>query len=154
MYQKLVLDVPKTTTCLKTIRGVPPNVLLACEPWGHIDHAGSECQCLSSDRTGAYIHPLSIDQSHRDCTSSPLLSPPDLAPGEKIPDDSSVLVSTKILSIRPGLVPFVSHRDGAFVRLLLAPYECMMTGGLSACDWLTHVTWGGWRVAAPGHPGG
>ena len=95
----LVLDVPEAAACQDKFRGVPPNILLAFEPWGHIDHAGSECQCLSCDRTGVYIHALSIDQSHRDCTSSPLLSPPDIVPGENIPGDSSVLVSTKILSV-------------------------------------------------------
>ena len=92
--------------------------------------------------------------------SFPLLSPPDIAAGEvlssgeKIPGDSSVLVSTEILSVQPGLVPFVSHRAGTYGRLLLATYECMMTHGLSACDWLTPVTWGGWRVAPPGNAGG
>ena len=48
----LVLDVPEAAPCLEKFCGIPPNVL-AFEPWGHIDHTGSECQCLSSDRTGA-----------------------------------------------------------------------------------------------------
>ena len=52
----LVLDVPEAAACLEKMLGVPPNVLLALEPWEHINHAGSECQCLLSDRTGAYIH--------------------------------------------------------------------------------------------------
>ena len=52
------------------------------------------------------------------------------------------------------LVPFVSHRAGAYGRLILATYECIVTGGLSACDWLTHVTLGGCRVAPPGNTGG
>ena len=42
----------------------------------------NECQYLSSDRTGAYIHALSIDQSPRDSISSTLLSAPDIAAGE------------------------------------------------------------------------
>ena len=87
----LVLAVPEATAFLAKCCGVPPNVLLAFESLGHIDHAGSEWQCLSSDRT------VAIDQSRRDCISSPLLSPPDIAPGEQIPVDSRVLVSTKII---------------------------------------------------------
>ena len=35
-------------------------------------------------------------------------------------------------SLRRGTVPFVSDRAGAYGRLLLAIYECMMTGGLLA----------------------
>ena len=78
------------------------NVLLAFELWGHIDHAGSECHCLSSERTGVQGLTSMHYQSHCDCISSLLLSPPNIAPGEKIPGDSSVLVSTEILLVRPG----------------------------------------------------
>ena len=77
----LVLDVPEAAACLEELHGVQPNVLLPFEPWGHVDH-DSECQCLSSDRTGAYIHALSIDRSPRDSVSSTLLSAPDIAAGE------------------------------------------------------------------------
>ena len=70
------------------------------------------------------------------------------------PGDSSALVSTEILSVRPGSVPFVSHRVGAYGRLILSTYERMKTGTLSACDWLTHVTRGTWRVAPPVDAGG
>ena len=31
----------------------------------------------------------------------------------------------------------------------MATYERMMAGSLSACDWLTPVTRGVWRVAPP-----
>ena len=95
----LVLDVPEAAACLGKFQGVPPNVLLPFEPWGHIDHDGIECQCLSSDRTGAYIHALSIDQSPRDSVVSPLLSPLDMTNREALlTGDSSALVSTEILS--------------------------------------------------------
>ena len=158
----LVLDVPEAAACLEKIQGVPPNVklLLPFGPWGHIDHDDSQCQCLSSNRTGAYIHALSIDQSPRDSISSPLLSPPGMAAGktllcgEKNPGDSSALVSTEILSVRPGSVPFVSHRAGAYRRLLLATYERMKTGTLSACDWLTPVTRGACQVSPTVDAGG
>ena len=66
---------------------------------------GTDCLCLSSDRTGAYIHELSIDQSPRDSVVSSLLSLLDMATGEallrgkKTPGDSSALVSTESLSV-------------------------------------------------------
>ena len=59
----LVLDVPESLTCLYKSWGISPNVLFSFEPWGHINHNGSACMCLSSDRTGAYIHGLSINPS-------------------------------------------------------------------------------------------
>ena len=113
------------------MQGVPLNVLLPFEPWGHIDHKGTESQCLSSDHTGSYIHVQSIDQSPRDSVLSPLLSPLDMAAGEallcweKIPDDAGALVSREILSARPGAVPFVSHRTGTYGGLLMAIHKHM-----------------------------
>ena len=68
----------------RKISGCSAERTVAFEPWGHIDHDSSECQCLSSDRTGVYIHALSIDHSPRDSISSPLLSPPDMAAGEAL----------------------------------------------------------------------
>ena len=46
----------------------------------------------------------------------------------------------------PGSVPFVSHRPGAYGRLLLAVYVRWKTGLLVTSDWLHPVTRGagGW----------
>ena len=30
------------------LKGVPPNVQLYCEPWGHMDHDDNNCVCLLS----------------------------------------------------------------------------------------------------------
>ena len=38
--------------------GVSPKVQLYCEPWGHVDHSDVNCDCISSDRTAAYVHDL------------------------------------------------------------------------------------------------
>ena len=48
---------------------------------------------------------------------------------------------------RPGSVPFVSHRTGAYGRLLLAVYVRWKTGS----GWLRPVTrgGGGWRAGLP-----
>ena len=50
---------------------------------------------------------------------------------------------------RPGLVPFVSDRPGAYGRLLLTVYVRWRTGLLVSSDWLRPVTWGGWRAGFP-----
>ena len=44
---------------------------------------------------------------------------------------------------QPGSVPFVSHRPGAYGRLLLAVYVRWKTCLLVASDWLRPVTRGG-----------
>ena len=43
---------------------------------------------------------------------------------------------------RPGSVPFVSHRPGAYGRLLLVVYVRWKTSLLVASDWLRPVTRG------------
>ena len=43
----------------------------------------------------------------------------------------------------PGSVPFVSHRPGAYGRLLLAVYVQCKTGLLVSSDWFWPVTRGG-----------
>ena len=52
----LVQDVRDAAVYLDEFQGVSPNVLLACELREHLDHTGAVCHCLSSDRTGAYVH--------------------------------------------------------------------------------------------------
>ena len=90
------------------------------------------------------VHP----QSGCESTQNPI-DGVSVLPDERIPGESGELVGAEVLSVRPGSVPFVSHRAGAYGRLLLATYEHMMTGGLSACDWLAPLTRGAWRVAPP-----
>ena len=50
---------------------------------------------------------------------------------------------------RPGSVPFVSDRPGAYGRLLLTVYMRWRTGLLVPSDWLRPVTRGGWRTGFP-----
>ena len=50
---------------------------------------------------------------------------------------------------RPGSVPFVSNRPGAYSRLLLAVYVRWKTGLLVSFDWLRPVTRGAWRAGLP-----
>ena len=54
---------------LGQLKGVSPNVTLACEPWGHMNHDDGGCECLSSDLMGAYVHELALTTSSRDLIS-------------------------------------------------------------------------------------
>ena len=56
----LALEVPTFLQNIEGLRGMSPNVQLYCEPWGHVDHSDGNCDCLSSDRTGAYVHDLAL----------------------------------------------------------------------------------------------
>ena len=158
MFQILcafVLDVLAAAECLTYFHGVSPDVLLAFEPWGHVDHTGVACGCCSSDRTGAYVHEIAFNPPTSIC--EPTASSPHQAPSKYwhvLPgrDTTGVTGPTScdgVPSVRPGSVPFISDRAGAYGRLLLATHERMLTGGLAACDWLTSVTRGGggaWRA--------
>ena len=54
---------------------------------------------------------------------------------------------------RPGSVPFVSEKPGAYGRLLLAVYVRWKTGLLISSDWLRPVTGGAWRAVLPDRVG-
>ena len=134
----LVLEAPVFIQDIENLRGVSPDVLLFCELWGHADHSGGGCECLSSDSMVAYVHGL-------------YLIPMESLP---VPELEDVSVSTRgngarmshmsgIGAGRPGSVPFVYHQPGAYGRLLLTVYVRWKTGLLVASDWLRPVTRGG-----------
>ena len=54
----LAFEVPEVLLELGQLK-----VKLSCEPWGHTNHQGGDCECLSSDRTGAYVHELALATS-------------------------------------------------------------------------------------------
>ena len=159
---KIVMDVPEVLQELELLWGFPPNVQLSCEPWGHLNHADIDCEFLSSDRTGAYVHKLTVALSSSDPDSSFVLSQPQtvapadmsdiqegLAPEGLAPEGPNIGRDLPAWTRRPGFVPFVSNRAGAYGRLLLATYVSWQTGLLTSCDWLRPVTRGGWRAALP-----
>ena len=53
----LALEVPAFLHNIENLWGVSPDVQLSCKPWGHVDHSGGGCGCLSSYRTGARFVP-------------------------------------------------------------------------------------------------
>ena len=133
MFQILcafVLDVPAAAECLTNFHGVSLDVLLAFEPWGHVDHMGIECGCRSSDQTGAYVHAVAFDHPTSICESTPVLSHQvpsnygDVLPGGNTTGVPGVLVSSYhgVHSVRPCSVPFVSNRASAYDRLHLATH--------------------------------
>ena len=68
----LALDVSEVLQELELLQGVPPNVQLSYEPWGHLNHVDIDCMCLSSDQTGAYVHKLMVASSSPDSSFVPL----------------------------------------------------------------------------------
>ena len=75
----LVLDMLEALQELELLWGVPPNIQLSCEPWGHLNHADIDCVCLSSDRTCTYVHNLTVASSSPDSSFIPL-QPQAVAP--------------------------------------------------------------------------
>ena len=132
---------------LESLHGLSPNVIMAYEPWGHIDHDGQGCECLSLDCTGAYVHDLLLAPCGRDSSIVAGEVPTEGARDEDYRtrgvDLSQYCGLADLGTGCPGSVPFVSHRPGAYGRLLLAVHVRWKTGLLVTSDWLHPVTWGG-----------
>ena len=134
----LALEVPTFLQSIEGLRGVSPNVQLYCEPWGHVDHINVNCDCLSSDRTAAYVHDLAL--MPRECLPVSEVEDASVYTGDRGARTSRAYC----MGVGPsGSVPFVSHRPGAYGRLLLAVYVRWKTGLLVSCDWLHPVMHGG-----------
>ena len=111
------------------MRGISPNVYLECEPWGHIDHEDIDCGCQSSDRTAAYVHDLAVNER------GPVPSPDaGVAASCYTRTNEHLCLEPSWERGRPGLVPFVSDRPGAYGRLLLTVYVRWRTGLLVSSD--------------------
>ena len=134
----LALEVPAFHQNIDNLRGVSPDVQLACEPWGHVNHNDGNCEWLSSDRTGAYIHDLAL--MPREC-----LAVPELEDASVHTRGSGAWMShaSGMGAGRPGSMPFVSHRPGAYGRLLLAVYVWWKMCLFESSDWLRPVIRGG-----------
>ena len=118
----LALEVPGVLLELRLLNGVSPNVVPVCEPWGHVDHCNEGCECLSSDRTGAYAHDLSlascdvlpVSGESPDAVSPALTRVPNVQGVNSVWDGGSEHSGAG----RPGSVPFVSHRPLGRVRVV------------------------------------
>ena len=127
MFQIISTLALELSTFLQDIAGlwgVYPNVQLYSEPWGHVDHSDVNCACLSSDRMAAYVHDLALMPREY----LPVLEVED-APVHT--EESGAWMShAYCMGVgRPGSVPFVSNRPGAYGRLLLGCL-CAVEDGL------------------------
>ena len=57
----MVLELSPFLEGLEELSGMPPNVQLNSEPWGHNNHEDMNCECQTSDRTEAY-NDLSVNK--------------------------------------------------------------------------------------------
>ena len=123
----LVLDVPEAAACLEKCCGFPPNVILA---YG---------DTLTMPAVNAFHLIVQAYRGLHPCIVNPIVTVSHLCcyrlqtlrPGRRSPVTPASLCQLRFF--RCDLV--------AYGQLLLATYERMMTGGLSACDWLMPVTW-------------
>ena len=128
----LMEEVPEFAFKMRELRGEQPNVQLTDNPWGHVENCVATCDCLSSDRTGAYVHCL-IPR-----TDLSISTPRD---DVDVSDDEGVGFTFNdacgYLGVgRAGSIPFVSEKPGTYGRLLLAVYVRWRSGLLISSDWL------------------
>ena len=137
----MALELPSFLAEMEDLRGVSPNVHLQCEPWGHNNDEDVDCECQTSDRTAAYVHDLTIN-------GRGFVHSPDAGVASTCYTRSNghLCIEPSWERGRPGLVPFVSDRPGAYGSLLLTVYVRWRTGLLVSSDWLRPVTRGGWRA--------
>ena len=131
----MALELPSFLADLENLCGISPNVHLDYGPWGHMDHEDSNCGCQSSDRTAAYVHDFSVNG--RELVYSPDTG---VASSCYTRTNGHLCIEPSWDRGRPGLVPFVSDRPGAYGRLLLTVYVWWRTGLLVSSDWLRPVT--------------
>ena len=100
--------------------------------------------CQTSDRTAAFVHDLAVNR--RDSVHSPDAG---VASTSSKGSDGHLCIEPGWVKGRPGLVPFVSCRPGAYGRLLMVVYVWWRRRLLVSSDWLRPVTRGGWRAGFP-----
>ena len=117
----LALELPSFLGELEELRDMSPNVQLQFEPWGHHNHEEIDCECQTSDRTAAYVHDLTVNgrgSVHFPDAGVASTSSTGFSTGL----NGHLCVEPNWEKDRPGLVPFVSCRPGAYGRLLMAVY--------------------------------
>ena len=142
----LMAEVPEFELVMRKLQGTQPHIQLADDIWGHDGKCGEACACQLSDRTEAFVHCLIPPFVSPNLISNPGSINSDMvAAGFTFRDDCGYLGVG-----RPGSIPFVSMRPGAYGRLLLAVYVRWKSGLLIHSDWLRPVTRGAWRGVLSG----
>ena len=138
----LMEEVPAFALRMMELRGEQPRMQFVNDPWGHDEKCVEECDCLVSDRTGAFVHCLIPPLDQTSLTPSNNTDDSEkMSAGFTFRDDCGYLGVG-----RAGSIPFVSERPGAYGRLLLAVYVRWKSGLLISSDWLRPVTRGAWRA--------
>ena len=75
----LMEEVPVFALRMMELRGKQPHMQFVNDPWGHDDQCVEECDCLVSDRTGAFVHCL-----------IPPLHQTSLTPGDNTDDSENM----------------------------------------------------------------
>ena len=128
----LMEEVPAFALRMQELRGEQPRIQLLDNPWGHSEDCVAKCNCLVSDRTGAYVHCLIPKITQTGLTPMDNIDvSEEIATGFTFNDDCGYLGVG-----RAGSIPFVSEKPGAYGWLLLAVYVRWKTGLLISSDWL------------------
>ena len=123
-------EVPAFALRMRELRGEQPKVQLMDNPWCHVEDCVAKCNCLDTDRTGAYVHCLIPRTGKSD--STPLN---DAEVSVEIENGFTFNNDCGYLGVgRAGSIPFVSEKPGAYGRLLLAVYVRWRTGLLISSD--------------------
>ena len=71
------------------LRGEQPHMQFVNDPWGHDEKCVGECDCLVSDRTGAFVHCLipPLDQTSLIIGLSKVIASPYNPDWGRIPSD-------------------------------------------------------------------
>ena len=142
----LMAEVPEFDLVMRELQGIQPYIQLEDDIWGHGGKCGEACACLLTDRTEAFVH----------CLIPPPVSPTLIPnPGSTASDGMiggfSFRDDCGYLGVgRPGSIPFVSMRPGAYGRLLLLVYVRWKSGLLIHSDWIRPVARGAWRGVQSG----
>ena len=137
----LMAEVPEFELVMRELQGIQPLIQLEDDIWGHGGKCGEACACLLTDRTEAFVHCLIPPPiSSTLIPKSGSTASDGMAGGFSFRDDCGYLGVG-----RPGSIPFVSMRPGAYGRLLLLVYVRWKSGLLIHSDWIRPVTRGAWR---------
>ena len=144
----LMAEVPEFELVMRELQGIQPHIQLEDDIWGHDGKCGEACACLLTDRTEAFVHcliPPPPPVSPTLIPNSGSTASDGMAGGFSFRDDCGYLGVG-----RPGSIPFVSMRPGAYGRLLLMVYVRWKSGLLIHSDWIRPVTRGAWRGVQSG----
>ena len=122
----LMAEVPEFELVMRELQGIQPHIQLEDDIWGHGGKCGEACACLLTDRTEAFVHcliPPPPPVSPTLIPNSGSTASDGMAGGFSFRDDCGYLGVG-----RPGSIPFVSMRPGAYGRVVIIGIRTMEVG--------------------------